>query len=228
MTKSTIIKDFANGEVTIDIALKRLLVLLSAFDKPELVSWVKGEMVGYNDTRKLPKYRQFKGYIKGDFFVEGGQFTKYPLPISMNDSDFVDKARTVNICQGTKAILHMISEYNAITTPIPYEVANILIKHTNIIEVSNAYAEITKLELQNILSSIEFIILETLVLLEKEFGNLDSNDIDLSKKDIKEIEQIINKIHLIMNIDNSISIGDNNKISNTEISAKTSKSFPVE
>ena len=56
------------------------------------------------------------------------------------------------------------------------------------------------------------------MLLEKEFGNLDELDIDLSTKDETEIENITNNIMVIFYNDNSVTIGDNNKMKDTNIS----------
>lgn len=53
--------------------------------------------------------------------------------------------------------------------------------------------------------------------LEKEFGSLDSLDIDLSVKSEEEIKSIIQYIQINL-YDNNISIGDNNKIRNSKIS----------
>ena len=59
-------------------------------------------------------------------------------------------------------------------------------------------------------------ILETLLFLEKEFGNLDGLDIDISTKTEEELKSIIQ--HIQVNLyDNSIAIGNNNKIKNSNI-----------
>ena len=58
--------------------------------------------------------------------------------------------------------------------------------------------------------------MDTLLLLENEFGNLDDLEIDISSKTPNERDTIIQKIYITL-YDNSISIGDNNKIKNSDI-----------
>ena len=67
MAKSTIIKDFAGGKVSVEIALKQLKVLLAEFDKPEMLKWVNAELQGYDDTDVLPEYRVVVGNLVGNF-----------------------------------------------------------------------------------------------------------------------------------------------------------------
>ena len=58
--------------------------------------------------------------------------------------------------------------------------------------------------------------METLLYLEKEFGNLDDLDIDISTKSKEELTSIIKYIQINL-YDNSITIGDNNKIKKSNI-----------
>lgn len=58
-------------------------------------------------------------------------------------------------------------------------------------------------------------ILDILIMLEKKYGNLDDYTINFGKEDERvEVSQMV--VNIIHN-DNSISIGDNNKISKSEI-----------
>ncbi len=60
-----------------------------------------------------------------------------------------------------------------------------------------------------ILSSIRTKLIELVIALDKEFGNLDNLDIDVNEKDLKELNR---KIDVIIFQDDSIQIGDNNKL----------------
>ena len=57
-----------------------------------------------------------------------------------------------------------------------------------------------------ILSSIRTKLIELFIALDKEFGNLDDLDIDVNEKDLKKLNNVI------IFQDNSIQIGDNNKL----------------
>ena len=82
----------------------------------------------------------------------------------------------------------------------------------------SAFVKISQTQIENIFSKVENMVLDVLLLLEKEFGNLDELDIDLSTKDETEIENITNNIMVIFYNDNSVTIGDNNKMKDTNIS----------
>ena len=56
------------------------------------------------------------------------------------------------------------------------------------------------------------------LLLEKEFGNLDEMDIDLSMKTKDELSSISNTIMVTIYNDNRIRVGNDNKMIGTNIS----------
>ena len=74
--------------------------------------------------------------------------------------------------------------------------------------------------ISNIFSVIENKLLDMLMILEKEFGCLDELDIDITTKSKEEIEAINNRILILVYNDNSVSIGDGNKIKGTTIASE--------
>ena len=82
--------------------------------------------------------------------------------------------------------------------------------------ITDASVDIDLGMVSDIISKVKTKILETLLFLEKEFGNLDGLDIDISTKTEEELKSIIQ--HIQVNLyDNSIAIGNNNKIKNSNI-----------
>lgn len=73
--------------------------------------------------------------------------------------------------------------------------------------------------ISNIFSIIESKLLDILMILEKEFGSLDELDIDTTSKSDEEIEDINNRILVLVYNDNSVSIGDGNKMKDTTIAS---------
>lgn len=73
--------------------------------------------------------------------------------------------------------------------------------------------------IDNIFSVIENRLLDVLILLEKEFGNLDDLDLNASTKTTDDIEKIANRIIVIVYNDQSVRMGDNNKIKNSSLGA---------
>ena len=83
----------------------------------------------------------------------------------------------------------------------------------------NATVEFSQTQVKNVFSRVENAVLDVLLLLEKEFGNLDDLDIDLTSKSNDEIQNIASNIMILLYNDNSIAIGDNNRMKDTSISS---------
>ena len=73
----------------------------------------------------------------------------------------------------------------------------------------------------NIIPVVVNLLLETFLLLEKEFGVLDDLDIDWDSKTKDEQKVIVEKIIIIFQ-DNSVSVGDGNKIKNSTVASNIS------
>jgi len=71
----------------------------------------------------------------------------------------------------------------------------------------------------NVFAAIENRLLDILILLEKKFGILDELDIDVTSKGPEELQDIAEKIILIIYHDQSVTIGDNNKIKDSTIAS---------
>lgn len=67
MAKSKIIKDVANGNISLKTALKRAKVLLYGLENEAILQWINHEISGYPDDVELPSYRKTKGQLKGSY-----------------------------------------------------------------------------------------------------------------------------------------------------------------
>ena len=76
--------------------------------------------------------------------------------------------------------------------------------------------------IKRIFAAIENRLLDILILLEKEFGNLDELDLDCSSKSEDDIKMISDRIAVIIYNDMRVTIGDNNKIKDSKIASSTS------
>lgn len=81
MARSCIIRDLASGKVSVDIGLKQLKVLLTEFDKPEMLKWVNAELQGYDDEDDLPEYRIIAGNLVGNFLNYYTKCTHIGIPL---------------------------------------------------------------------------------------------------------------------------------------------------
>ena len=80
--------------------------------------------------------------------------------------------------------------------------------------IATASVELNMPKVLNIFPKVESKLLDILSYLEKQFGNLDDLDIDIESKSEKELNNIINHIHVLIYNDKSVTLGDNNKIKN--------------
>jgi hypothetical protein len=85
--------------------------------------------------------------------------------------------------------------------------------------ITSARVEIADQCINNVFSNIENRLLEILMFLEKEFGVLDDLDIDVDSKSDKEKEKIVKQLHVIIFNDNRVSIGDGNRIKDSNIAS---------
>ncbi len=218
MAKSTIIKELANNTIDTTTALKRLKVLLMDLDKPEINEWVNCELNGYNDISKVPSYRRFVGQVMASFIIgryNMMQYTNTPLPTRNIPDNIKRLIEEVVFSESISAIKQMAGE--KMEKIIPPELYGYLKQGTNISSITSAQIDIPQTIPNEIISAVENRILDILVLLEKEFGNLDELDIDTASKSPEELAKISDKIVVIVYNDYSINIGDNNKIKDTEI-----------
>lgn len=217
MSKSQIIKDIANGKSDVHTSLKRLKVLLINFNKPELLKWIDNEINGYPEDVNLPTYRITAGQIKGNFWVGHMHYQHSVIPITGLNLEDRKLFTSINIRESVGSIRDLLnSEKGTFSVPLPDISFPILQSSSNIISINLAYKEFGRSDLVDMLNIIDNKILDILLLLEKEFGNLDDLDIDIQDKTKNGILFIENQILQII-FDNSISIGDNNKIKDTDI-----------
>ena len=85
--------------------------------------------------------------------------------------------------------------------------------------IATAYVNLNMASIRNIFPIVENKLLDILSYLEKQFGNLDELDIDIESKTPDELTQIINHIYIMIYKDNSVSLGNNNKIKDSTIAS---------
>ncbi len=213
MAKSNIIKQLANDEISIAVAFNRLLIIASDIGNEELVKWVKYELNGYPDDVNIPEYRECKcdcftytgiiGNLKienapiilQDIFAENDYATLIKIKVkngisSMPQEDmYKDCTHLARLVYDKRKI-----QCFSIRQPIPHHLY------------------------KNICGQIKTILIEIMLKLEKEYGNLDSLDIDTSSKSKEEKESINNTIINYIYNDNSVTIGNENKFKDVDVS----------
>lgn len=133
---------------------------------------------------------------------------------------------TIKIRQGIEALKGVIakSEKNdnsRLIKQIPAEYYPYIAQANNDLGmiITTASVELNMPKVLNIFPKVESKLLDILSYLEKQFGNLDDLDIDIESKSEKELNNIINHIHVLIYNDKSVTLGDNNKIKNSNIAS---------
>lgn len=215
MARSVIIKDFISSKMDIDTALQNLMAILYCLDDVNLINWVEKELSGYGIEDNLPRYRLIEGRVMANYFVGHMQYTKHQFPINHLDEKTRDTLLKTPVHSSISALIDMINKDSNMAKPISPEYYSIIQGSSNA-KITSVYVDINMLDVLDIVSKTKTKILQTLLFLEKEFGNLDELDIDISTKNEDEIKTIVQYIQVNL-YDNSITIGDGNKIKDTEI-----------
>ena len=228
MAKSKIIKDLANGTVDTLTALKRAKVLLINLHDDKILSWVNNEIVGYSNDAPLPSYRQCSGtligsYIKGSITTHM-KYNNVSLPLGNMPEDIKDHLIKIEFRDGIDSLKGLYesskNQNGHLSKSIPADFFPFINKYNNdpYMIISTASVTCSAEAINNIFSVVENKLLDILILLEKEFGVLDELDIDTATLTKEQIKDIANEIRIIVYNNNSITIGDGNKIKDSTIS----------
>lgn len=224
MARSKIIKDFINSNISTEIVLRHLRVLLNDIEDKSLIDWVSSELMGYrNNLSSLPDYRKLSGVLKADCIVGYTKYSDYLLPLSHLDPETKDLLLNVSLGQSISALENIVNDDNPISKYINSELFPLIQKGCNA-QVVSARVSVDISYIRDVLSTVNNKILEILLLLENEFGNLDNLDIDISIKKSDDLKTIIKNLNMTI-YDNSINIGDNNTIKKSNLISNCLKNF---
>lgn len=227
MAKSKIIKDLANGIIDTQTALKRAKVLFSDLQNEDLLKWVNSELVGYEKVEDLPDYRIIEGTLFGSYFKgsmsQHMKWTNVSIPLGKMPEDIKAALLNVYFYDGIDALKGLAKKAEGnegqLGKSISADTFPIINKYNNdpYMIITSACSTIGSHNITNIISIVENRLLDALLLLEKEFGCLDELDLSYSEKTEVEIENIARKVAVIIYNDNSIKIGNGNKIEKSSI-----------
>lgn len=230
MAKSKIIKDLANDSAGITTALKRAKVLVSDLGNIDILRWLDYEISGYPDDADIPSYRKVRGILIGSYFkgsmASHMKWNNVSIPLGEMPDDTKELLLSVEFHEGIEALKKLVEKSQSVGTEIsktiPADCFATIARFNNdpYMIITSARVSVSEHILSNIFSIIENKLLDILMILEKEFGYLDELDIDTSVKSEEEIEAINNRIFVLVYNDNSVSVGDGNKIKNSTIASE--------
>ena len=233
MARSAIIKDLANSTVDTMTALKRAKVLFAELGNDDLLEWVSYEIAGYPADANLPDYRKVRGRLVGSY-IKGSmashmKWTNVSLPLGTMPDNTQEALLSVYFREGVGALRQLAEsskEDGQLGKTIDADLFPVIATYNNdpYMYITSANVLIGPQLIQDVFSTVESRLLDALIVLEKEFGNLDELDIDISAKTSDELKAIIDKLIVIVYNDNSVSVGDGNRIKNSTIASSLKQS----
>lgn len=218
MAKSNIIKDLAKGNVNTETALKELKLLLLSFPNEKLQTWVNKELSGYNKDDDVPEYRRKAASLKGSFVFYNTSYSNVGIPMS---NDLPEEVRNTLDYVEVKHSIRSLKELEnkEISFPIPPNLYPYIMKYSAISMTGllDAKLDMGITTVSEIISSVENKVLDAMLILENQFGCLDDLDIDLKGTADTEVKEIEKQLLVVIFNDNSINIGDKNKITESQI-----------
>ena len=240
MASSKIIKELISNQISINDALNRLLLISMELNDKDTIEWIESEKNGYKDDF-VPEYRTVKAYFIGDYDIEGAGHIIHNknqvLPTLGVSKDLKEKLEHWNVRDSITILCGQKKDYEENKRsgiPIHPEHFFMFEQDTNI-HVTSAFIIVPELSIDNILDKVKTKILKILIILEKNFGNLDNFDIDIFDYDENELNNLrkviganlkgdsINDIYIINSKFNKSNIGAGNivkKESSTPITTK--------
>lgn len=218
MAKSKIIKDLANNQISIEVALQRLMIIASDLDNEELLAWAKAELQGYSQPDTLPEYRNIHSIyfvysgINGSFKVNNCPFTF----VSILEEKVPDIC-IVPIMDSIFSLQNFIDNSGKQSYRRDFSILNGYVLQKTGIQCTSIYQTVPLNFLQRIMSQIKTTLMNVFLKLDKEYGCLDDLDVDTTAKTPDEVAAINKVVNNYIFVDNSVNMGDKNKIESSGI-----------
>lgn len=218
MSKSKIIKDIVNEEVSLSQSLTRLQVIAYALKNKSLEQWAENELTGYTDEESVPEYRH-KHSI--NFNYSGiNNMVHHVKNVNLNPSllgtSVLEQTVEISFKQSVYALESFLQEegYSIYLDRSIY--ATEVEKNSNgAIQCMSIHQMVSKSDIQAILAEIKNRLLKSLLLLEREFGCLDELDIIIENEPSAKIKRINYEINdSILNIQEDFSENRKDSLSN--------------
>lgn len=221
MPKSKIIKELVNDEISLEKALRRVIVLAKDLKDPKLEQWAKNEIRGYSNLEEIPEYRRVNFIFIGSYVGGGIKYNNAPLPMEFLKQLSQEEQKNITTYKMKESLgfLELSIEKNEkLGRPITPENMQLFSVGTNA-EILLARGEINLSEIITIVNEVKTRTLDILCELEDKFGCLD--DMDITDSDDKIKNEARQNIYNIIMCDtyNDIEIGDNNTIKKSNFNA---------
>lgn len=204
----------ANGIVSLKISLNRALVIAHDLGNEKMINWITKELYGYDDSDvDIPKYRILSGQIKMTYLSGYQQISNQPVS-SLIIPEEIKEWRTYKCKEGMSVIEEFVGG-NSNPAVSLVDILPFIKKNSPFQQFQDMWMELSKTSFMNIIDSVSKELMEMLLKIDNEIGNVDELDISPSEEQLSIINNYVN-----IKIDSFTSIGNNNDIKNTDISGK--------
>ncbi len=214
MAKSQIIKDIANGVLTLPGALNRALVIAHDLKNTKLEKWIKNELYGYDDVQIIPEYRKLLGNLKISYGNSFQKVLNQPIGSSVLPDEYND-ADIYKCWDSISSIEQFATKEGSSTISLVGLIPFLKTKKDPYIGIFDFVLEIPSSAFKRVIDCVSRELMEILLRIDDEVGNIDDLDVNATPKQQKELNKDIN-----VYIDSFISVGDNNDLSKTNIAGK--------
>ena len=218
MAKSKIIKELANNQISMEVALQRLMIIASDLGNEELSTWAEGELHGYCPEDTLPEYRKIRSVHFVYSGINGGfQVTNCPFTFADVLAEELPSIYDVPIMDSVSSLQNFVDNPDKQSYRRDFSILNGYVLRKTGIQCTSIYQTVPLNFLQNIMSRIKTILMNIFLKLDKEYGCLDDLDVDTTTKTPDEVEAINKVVNNYIFIDNSVNVGDKNKLKGSGI-----------
>ena len=232
-----IINELMDVKIPLEGALLKTKYLATKIQSVELLTWVNGELNGFENESDLPAYRITNGMFTGSYMNGQRHYSKMHIPIGHLPNDELDILTRIISLDSISAVEQLMGrkdlKYSVPAKKKLYIEQSIRGLGNHYFQITNMHLEMPVPFLTNIISSVRSKLLDFMLKLEEEFGE---------NTELQELRNGNNTITHIMNttINNSgdgavITSGTENKIKanitvnkgNKEVLKETLKSSHV-
>ena len=211
--RSKIIKDLIMDKINVLQAMQSLSFMLEDINdtESEIKKWVNNEINGYKNQSDIPEYRKTNAILMGNVQVGYSLYKNINIPLA--DKKAIELLTKIQIKEPLSIVMQLAkaeieSENHSLLLDANIAIVNYY-QQTNG-DVISASRHLSIYTYNNILALIKDKLLDIFKVLEENYGNLDELYNDFS--DDTKKEEVVKQIQSIAYNDNSISIGNNNKI----------------
>lgn len=209
---SEIIIDLIKNKTSVSDALYQLKLLISDLNDNSIINWINSELEGYRNDDNMPPYRKLKSPLYGEIqYYSGGSLInrKMQIPVKTKHLNLLEFKMKDNI-----SVIEKWAKEDSSDKKMPFDlrIASQIadMNLSEMCQIMGAWLPIASASFSEITNSVKNKILDILIELENKYDNLDDYTIDFKdKKDKDTTSKTI--INIIYN-DNSIKVGDKNKI----------------